>query len=359
MADRVFNFNAGPAVLPVEALEVVRDNLLNYQGKGIGILEMSHRSAEFEAIIGEAEALLRELLAINDDYCILFTTGGASNQFSMIPMNLLPKGQTADYVISGYWAKKAFSEAKKFGEVRAAASAEDKNFTYIPKQLSLSENPAYVHFTSNNTIFGTQFQTEPGAGSAPLICDASSDFLHKKLDISKYGLIYAGAQKNLGPAGVTIVIMRKDLLTRSPQGLPVMMDYNTYAKDRSLYNTPPAFAIYVVSEVLKWVKKLGGADAMYQRNKDKAGLLYKAIDESSFYRAVAEADSRSLMNVCFRLGTEDLEKKFVKDAAARGFVGLKGHRSVGGIRASIYNSFPPEGVKALTEFMKEFEKANG
>jgi phosphoserine aminotransferase len=359
MGSRVYNFNPGPAVLPVEVLETVRDNLLNYQNKGIGILEMSHRGADFEGILSDAENSLRELLSIGDDYTVIFTTGGATNQFSMVPMNLLSKGQTADYIISGTWAKKACSEAKKFGEVHVAGTSEDKNFSYIPKQLNFSSSPAYVHFTSNNTIFGTEFHAEPDVGQAVLICDASSDFLHKKIDITKYGLIYAGAQKNLGPAGVTLVIIRKDLLSRIPSGLPIMMDYNTYVKERSLYNTPPVFAIYVTAEVLKWIKRTGGLEAMQKRNEEKAGLLYKTIDESTMYRAHAEPGSRSLMNVTFRLKTEELEAKFAKEASAKGFIGLKGHRSVGGIRASIYNAFPLEGVKALVEFMKEFEQANG
>ncbi|HQH29052.1 MAG TPA: 3-phosphoserine/phosphohydroxythreonine transaminase, partial [Oligoflexia bacterium] len=312
---------------------------------------------DFEGILNDAEGLLRELLEINDDYAVIFATGGATNQFSMVPMNLLGKGQTADYIITGSWSKKACAEAKKFGEVHIAASSEDKKFSYIPKQVSLSDKPAYVHFTSNNTIYGSQFRSEPQAGDGMLVCDASSDFLHKKIEIKKYGLIYAGAQKNLGPAGVTLVIIRKDWLERTPQGLPIMMDYNTYVKERSLYNTPPVFAIYAVAEVLKWVKKQGLA-VVQKQNEEKAAMLYKTIDESAMYKAVVEPDSRSIMNVVFRLSSEELETKFVKEAAARGFAGLKGHRSVGGIRASIYNAFPIAGVAALVEFMKEFERQN-
>ncbi len=257
MAGRVFNFNPGPAVLPVEALETLRDNLLNYKNSGIGILEMSHRGKDFEGILNDAEGLLRELLEINDDYAVIFTTGGATNQFSMVPMNLLGKGQTADYIITGSWSKKACAEAKKFGEVHIAASSEDKKFSYIPKQVSLSHKPAYVHFTSNNTIYGSQFRSEPLAENGMLVCDASSDFLHKKIEIKKYGLIYAGAQKNLGPAGVTLVIIRKDWLERTPQGLPIMMDYNTYVKERSLYNTPPRLCDICRSRSAEMGKKAG------------------------------------------------------------------------------------------------------
>lgn len=359
MTERLFNFNAGPAVLPVEVLETVKENLLNYQNTGIGILEMSHRAVDFENILNGCQSDLRELLDIDDDYSIIFTTGGATTQFSMIPMNLLPKGQTADYLVSGYWAKKALQEAKKFGEARAAGTSEDIKFKALPSTFDLSENPAYVHFTSNNTIAGSQWPEEPAVGSRTLICDASSDFLHKKVDLRKYGLIYAGAQKNLGPAGVTLVIIRKDLLSRVPANLPVMMDYKTYTDSNSLYNTPPAFAIYVVAEVMKWIKKTGGLKAMEQRNREKAGMLYEALDQSSFYRPVVEKGSRSLMNITFRLPDEKLEEEFAKEAKKNGLIGLKGHRSVGGMRASIYNAFPKEGVTALIAFMKEFERTKG
>lgn len=359
MTERLFNFNAGPAVLPVEVLETVRDNVLNYKSTGIGLLEMSHRSADFDEILNTALSDLRELLGVSDDYAIIFTTGGATNHFSMVPMNLLSPNTTADYVVGGFWAKKAAQEAKKFGEVNIAASSQDKNFSYIPKQLSLSENSAYVHITSNNTIVGSEYHEEPQIGGRVLVCDASSDFLHKKVDVSKYGLIYAGAQKNLGPAGVTLVIIRKDLLKRIPDGLPIMQDYRTYADSNSLYNTPPVVNIYVVAEVFKWLKRIGGLDAIEKRNREKAEILYQALDQSSFYKAVVAKEDRSLMNVTFRLPTEQLEEDFAKQAKKEGFIGLKGHRSVGGIRASIYNAFPKEGVVALVSFMKEFERTQG
>jgi phosphoserine aminotransferase len=273
-------------------------------------------------------------------------------------MNLLAKGQTADYIITGSWSKKAAAEAKKFGEVNIAADGSENNFASIPAQLTLSANPAYVHFTSNNTIAGTQFHNEPDVGDNVLVCDASSDLLHRKIDVSKYGIVYAGAQKNLGPSGVTAVIMRKDLLERIPDGLPAMLDYRTFADSGSLYNTPPTFPIYVVSEVLQWLSNMGGLDVIHERNKKKAKVLYDALDESNFYRAVVAERDRSLMNVVFRLPSEDLEKKFVSEASKQGLDGLKGHRSVGGARASIYNAFPPQGVDALVAFMKDFEKAN-
>lgn len=357
MTKRIFNFSAGPAVLPEEVVARVRDNLLCYKDSGLGVMEMSHRGAEFTEIITKAEKSLRSLLEISDDYAVVFTTGGASQQFSMVPMNLLKKGTTAEYILTGAWSKKAAAEAKKFGEVSIAADGSGDNFTSIPEQLQLVDSSAYVHFTSNNTIFGTQFHKEPDIDDRVLVCDASSDFLHRKIDISKYGIVYAGAQKNIGPAGVTLVIIRKDLLERANDSLPVMMDYRTYVENNSLYNTPPTFPIYVVSEVLQWLESLGGLDAIYERNTQKAGLLYSAIEASSFYRAVVAEKDRSLMNVTFRLPSEELEKKFIQSATAQGLSGLKGHRSVGGIRASIYNAFPVAGVEALTEFMSAFEKA--
>ena len=357
--NRIYNFNAGPAILPLEVIESVRDNLLNFKKSGIGLMEMSHRSPEFEAVIQEAERNLRELLSISDDYAVLFTSGGATQQFSMVPMNLLASGQVADYIITGSWAKNAYKEAKKFGAVHVAASSEEKNFTYIPKAgLDLSSNSAYVHFTSNNTIFGTQFKEEPDVGDRVLVCDASSDFLHRKIDIRKYGVIYAGAQKNLGPAGVTMVVIRKNLLQNAADSLPIMLNYRTYSEHGSLYNTPPVFAIYVVGEVLKWIKNLGGLESMGERNRLKAGILYDAIDNSDFYYSPVVKEDRSLMNVVFRLTKQELEAVFIKEAEKAGFAGLKGHRSVGGIRASIYNAFPLEGVQALTAFMREFENRN-
>lgn len=359
MSKRLYNFSAGPAVLPVEVLETVKENIVNYNNTGLGVMEMSHRSKPFIKIAEEAEANLRELLSISDDYAVLFLQGGATLQFSMAPMNILGKDQVANYLISGYWSEKALAEAKKVGETHVAASSKDKNHTYIPKQVSLSEKAAYLHFTSNNTIFGTQFKTEPQAGAVPLVCDASSDFLHKKLDVSKYGIIYAGAQKNLGPSGVTVVILRKDLLSRIPQGLPIMLDYKTHVENKSMYNTPPTFPIYVVGEVLKWLKKNGGLDAMEKRNRDKAKKLYDALDASSLFTGVAEKDDRSIMNVTFRSKSADLDQVFIKESEAAGFVDLKGHRSVGGMRASIYNAFPLEGIDALIQFIQQFEKKNG
>lgn len=359
MEGRIYNFSAGPAVLPETVIAEARDNLLNYKNSGLGLLEMSHRGSQFSEIIAGTETALRDLVGISDDYAVLFTTGGASNQFSMVPMNLLPKGATADYIISGAWSEKAEQEGKKFGNAHTAGTSADCNFRSLPKTITLSENPAYVHFTSNNTIFGTQYQVEPDSQGAPLVCDASSDFLCRPLDISKYGVIYAGAQKNLGPAGVTIVVIRKDLLARSSKSLPTMMNYNTYASSDSLYNTPPCFPIYIVGEVVKWIKSLGGLSAMHEHNIRKAAVLYNYMDSTSFYVPYADQADRSLMNVTFRLQNTELEGPFAKQATAAGFDGLKGHRSVGGLRASIYNAFPIEGVEKLVAFMKEFERANG
>lgn len=359
MSNRIYNFNAGPAVLPVEVLETTKENLLNYQGSGLGVMELSHRSPEFTEIIETAEANVRELLNVNDDYAVLFTTGGASTQFSMVPMSFLPKDKTASYIITGSWSKKAAKEASKFGEVHIAASSEDNNFNYIPKSYDIAASSAYVHFTSNNTIAGTQWSSEPEVGDAELICDASSDIMHKGLDVTKYGLIYAGAQKNLGPSGVTLVILKKSLLDRMPATLPVMQDYRTYVEKKSLYNTPPTLPIYVVGEVLKWLKKNGGLNAMEKQNRDKAAVLYNCIDNNDFFVGTAANDSRSCMNVTFRLKNEDLEAAFIKEAKEAGFAGLKGHRSVGGMRASIYNACPTEAVNELVNFMTEFAKKNG
>jgi phosphoserine aminotransferase len=358
---RIYNFSAGPAVLPVPVLEEAQRELLNYQGVGMSVLEMSHRSKPFDAIIKQAEADLRELLSVPDNYKVLFLQGGASLQFSMVPMNLLPPDGSADYIVTGTWSKGAVKEAKKVGRVNIAASTEEENFKRIPKQeeLQLDSSAAYVHFTSNNTIFGTQFRTEPEVGDVPLVCDASSDILSRPLDVTKYGVIYAGAQKNMGPSGVTMVIIRDDLVARRPEGLATMLDYSVHAAKESLYNTPPTFSIYLVGLVAKWLKGLGGLEAMERINEEKGGLLYDAIDATEFYTPHAERDSRSLMNVTFRLPSEELEKKFATEATAAGLDGLKGHRSVGGIRASIYNAFPVDGVRTLVDFMKEFERTNG
>jgi phosphoserine aminotransferase len=360
-AGRVYNFSAGPAVLPLPVLEEVQRDLVNYKGVGMSVLEMSHRSKPYDEIIKQTEADLRELLAIPESYHVLFLQGGASLQFSMVPMNLLPSGGSADYIVTGAWTKAAVKEAKKVGGVRIAATTEDENFARIPRQeeLDLDASAAYLHFTSNNTIFGTQFKSEPEAGDVPLVCDASSDILSRRIDVSKYGVIYSGAQKNMGPAGVTVVVIRKELVEKRPEGLPTMLDYSIHAAKESLYNTPPAFSIYVVGLVAGWLKELGGLEAIEKQNEAKAALLYDAIDATEFYRGHAERESRSLMNVTFRLPSEELEKKFAAEATAAGLDGLKGHRSVGGLRASIYNAFPPEGVQTLVDFMKEFERTNG
>lgn len=360
MTTRIFNFSAGPAVLPVEVLEEAQDALLSLGSTGIGVLEHSHRGKAFEAVRDEAEADIRAVGGISSDYQVLFLQGGASLQFSMIPMNLLGAEQTADYLVTGAWAQKAAKEAKLFGGVHVAGSSEDRNFCYIPKHIAYSANPAYVHFTSNNTIFGTQFAAEPDVpAGVPLFCDASSDIYSRPIDVAKYALIYAGAQKNLGPSGVTLVIIRNDLVERASKKLPTMLQYRTFAAEKSLYNTPPTFGIYLIGLVVKWIQKHGGLDAMEARNREKAGLLYDYLSESRLFKATADADSRSLMNVTFVTGSDDTDARFIKEATAQGFDGLKGHRSVGGMRASIYNAFPIEGVRELVRFMKDFEHRNG
>ena len=363
MTERIFNFSAGPAVLPVSVLEQARSEMLNYRGAGMSVMEMSHRSKAFESIIQMAEADLRRLLNIPDNYKVMFLQGGASLQFAMVPMNLLPKGKSADYILTGSWGQGAIKEAKKFGVVREAATTADTNFNRLPKseEVKLDPGAAYVHFTSNETIFGVEFEEEPAVGDVPLVCDMSSNFISKAVDVSKYGLIYAGAQKNAGPAGATMVIIREDLLERALEGLPAMLDYKNLAKNGSMYNTPPCFAIYICGLVFKWLlDDVGGLEKIHAMNKEKAKVLYGAIDSSDgYYRGHAEKDCRSLMNVTLRLPSEELENKFVKEATAVGLDGLKGHRSVGGLRASIYNAFPKAGVESLVEFMKEFQKNNG
>jgi phosphoserine aminotransferase len=362
MTERIFNFSAGPAVLPEEVLREAQRDLLSLPGVGESILEISHRSKVFDEIIGGCDADIRTLAGIPAGYQVLFLQGGASLQFSMVPMNILPAGGKADYILTGSWSKKAVKEAQKVGTVQIAGSTESENFSRIPaaSEIRIDPQSAYVHFTTNNTIFGTEWETEPAAGGVPLVADASSDIFSRPIDVSKYALIYAGAQKNLAPAGVTLVIIRDDMLARSPKGLPTMLDYNTHAKEKSLYNTPPVFTIYVMRLVMKWLLAQGGLAAIGKRNAEKAGRLYAAIDGSGgFYRAHAVPGSRSNMNVAFRLPSEDLEKRFVSEASANKLDGLKGHRSVGGVRASIYNAFPPAGVDALVAFMKEFQKKNG
>jgi phosphoserine aminotransferase len=361
MTERIFNFSAGPAVLPVPVLEEAQRDMLSLPGVGMSVMEISHRSKTFDEIIGRAESGVRELLNIPDNYRILFLQGGASLQFSMLPMNFLPGDRSADYILTGSWGKKALKEAKRCGAVNVAATMADGGFTRVPGQdeLSLDANAAYVHITSNETIEGVQWKQEPATGDVPLVADASSDILSRAIPVEKYGLIYAGAQKNIGPSGVTLVIIRDDLLQRIPDGLHTMLDYRTHVENKSLYNTPNTWGIYIISLVCKWIKDKGGISGMERENDEKARLIYDAIDATDFYRGHADADCRSAMNVTFRLPSEELEKKFTSEATAQGLDGLKGHRSVGGIRASIYNAFPREGVEALVSFMKEFERRNG
>jgi phosphoserine aminotransferase len=362
-AGRIFNFNAGPAVLPLPVLEQVQADLLNYGGTGMSVMEMSHRSKAFEAILHNAETDLRALLGISDDFGVVFMQGGATLQFAMVAMNLLPAGASADYIVTGSWAKAAYKEAGKLGKVRAAATGEPNNFSVIPSQAELDLDPhaAYLHFTTNETIHGIEWKTEPvPPAGVTLVADMSSDFVSRPVDMSKYGLVYAGAQKNLGPAGVTLAIIRRDLLARVPANLPLMLDYKVQVENTSLYNTPPCFTIYVCGLVLRRLRDLGGLEAVARANAEKASVVYNAIDHSGgFYAPHAKPDSRSLMNVTFRLPSEELEKAFVKQSEAEGLSGLKGHRSLGGMRASIYNAFPLEGAVALAEFMREFQRTQG
>ena len=359
---KVHNFGAGPAVLPDVAVKNTAEAILELDGSGLSLLEISHRSTAFEEIAREAEALLHELLNVPSGYRTLFLGGGASTQFAAIPMNFLPQGATADYILTGSWSEKALKEAQLLGNTHVAATTADGNYKRIPKmeEIKLSEKPAYVHLTSNNTIYGTEGQQFPTFGDAPLIADMSSDMLSRPFDATKFAMIYAGAQKNLGPAGVTLVILRQDMIERCPKNIPTMLRYDIHAKKDSLYNTPPAFSVYMVHLVLKWLKKNGGLTAMAERNQAKAKLVYDVIDAApGFFSGHADKDSRSLMNVTFRLPSEDLEKQFVAEATAAGLGGLKGHRSVGGLRASIYNAMPQAGCQALADFMKEFQRKNG
>lgn len=359
MTDRIYNFSPGPATLPLEVLEKAGKDVVNFQSTGIGLLEISHRSKEFMTVANDAEALLRELLEIPDNYKVLFLQGGASSQFFMIPMNLLGAGKKASYLNTGTWAKKAIKEAKLFGDIDVAFSSEEASFNRVPSddEYQVAADAEYLYYVSNNTIYGTQFASAPKTEKM-LVCDMSSDILSRPVDVKKYGIIFAGAQKNLGPAGVTVVIVRDDLLERTPAGTPTMLSYGTHAEKGSMFNTPPCFSVYIVGEVLKWLKKLGGVEAIEKINIKKAKLLYDAIDSSDYYRGHAEKESRSLMNVSFNLPTAELEAKFIEEAAKTGLSGLKGHRSIGGCRASIYNAFPIEGVEKLVAFMKEFEAAN-
>jgi phosphoserine aminotransferase len=361
MVHRIYNFSAGPAVLPLDTLEEAQRDLVALPGVGMSVLEISHRSKAFDEIIQGAEADLRRLGNVPENYKVLFLQGGASLQFSMVPMNLLTSGKVADYIITGDWAKKALKEARKVGSTAVAASTEEGNFKRIPAagEIKLSPGAAYVHMTSNNTIHGTEWHRVPDVHDVPLVCDASSDIYSRPIDISKFGLIYAGAQKNLGPSGLTLVIVREDLLARSSDALPSMLSYKVQAENGSLYNTPPVFAIYILRLVMKWLVGVGGLAAVEKVNARKAALVYAELDRSAFWRPHADKDSRSRMNITFRLPSEELEKLFGKEATTAGLDGLKGHRSVGGLRASIYNAFPEEGITALVEFMREFERMRG
>jgi phosphoserine aminotransferase len=360
-SNRIFNFSAGPAVMPLPVLEEAQRDLVTLPGVGMSVMEISHRSKTFEGILARAIADLRALAGIGADYRILMLQGGASLQFSMVPMNLLGAGQTADYIDTGSWADKAIKEARRVGTVNVAGSTKADGYARIPAphELTLTTGAAYAHITTNNTIEGTQWRTPPDVGDAPLAADASSDIFSRPLDVSRFGLIYAGAQKNLGPSGVTLVIIREDLLARSPVGLPAMLSYKVQAENNSLYNTPPTFGIYLLGLTMKWLQSLGGLAGIAALNERKAGKLYDEIDRTGFYRGTAQKDSRSLMNVTFRLPSEALEQQFDTGATAAGLDGLKGHRSVGGMRASIYNAFPEEGVDALIQFMREFERTKG
>ncbi|WP_059051733.1 3-phosphoserine/phosphohydroxythreonine transaminase [Paenibacillus senegalimassiliensis] len=362
MSNRAFNFNAGPAALPLEVLERAQAEFVDFHGTGMSIMEMSHRGAVYEAVHNEASSRLLKLLGNPSGYKVLFLQGGASTQFAMLPMNLLTEGKTAGYVKSGSWANKAIKEAKLIGDTFIAGSSEEDKYMRMPdlSGLSLPDHTAYLHLTSNETIEGTQFREFPDTGSVPLIADMSSDILCRPFDLTQFGMVYAGAQKNLGPSGVTVVIAREELLQNSPKHLPTMFRYDTHAENNSLYNTPPSFSIYIVNEVLKWIEEQGALAGVEQKNREKADLLYRFIDESNgFFRGCTQPDSRSIMNVTFRLASEELEKLFIKESEKEGFIGLKGHRSVGGLRASIYNAVPYVVVKALVDFMTQFQKTHG
>lgn len=361
MNNRIFNFSAGPAILPVEVLEQAQAELLSLRDSGMSVMEISHRSETFEKINRDAQAGIKNLLDLPENYRVLFLQGGATFQFLMIPMNFLAKGQSADYIVNGTWGKKAVAEAKRFGAAQTVFSTEETGFKSAPTQneLAFNQNAVYVHYTSNETIEGVEFKYDLDAGEIPVVCDASSNILSKPIDVSKYALIYAGAQKNLGPSGVTIVIIRDDLLEKSSADLPTMLNYQAFADHNSMINTPNTWGIYLVNLVCEWIKTKGGLAAMEIANKAKAQILYDALDQSDFYQGHAEKSARSLMNVTFRLPAEDLEKRFCAEATKIGLDGLKGHRSVGGVRASIYNAFPLAGVEKLIEFMREFEQRNG
>jgi len=361
MGKRIYNFNPGPAALPLPVLEQIRAEFLDFRGSGMSITEVSHRSSLFDEVINDAKLRVRRLLQCGEEYEVLFLQGGASLQFSMVPMNLLADDQVADYVNTGSWSTKAIKEAQILNkQVRVVASSEDRDFTYIPKDIKVNEDAAYVHITSNNTIRGTQWSSYPDTKTVPLISDSSSDIMGRPMDLAPFGLIYAGAQKNLGPAGVTLVVIRKDMLDRVPENLPVMLKYTTFAAKNSMFNTPPCFAIYVVQLVLKWLEEtVGGLAKMEEINKKKAALIYNYLDKSNFYWGTADKEDRSMMNVTFRLADQSLEQIFIDQALANGLGGLKGHRSVGGCRASLYNATSVEAVEALISFMTDFERGHG
>ncbi len=358
---RVFNFSAGPAVLPEQVLQEAAAEMLDYRGTGMSVMEMSHRSKPFQQILDTAEADLRELMGIPENYKVLFLQGGAYQQFAAVPMNLM-KNRVADYIVTGQWAKKAWQEAKIYGQANAVASSADKNFSYIPdcSDLAISENADYVYICENNTIYGTKFKTLPNTKGKPLVADVSSCFLSEPVDVRKYGMIYGGVQKNIGPAGVVIAIIREDLISEDVlPGTPTMLKYKTHADAGSLFNTPPCYGIYICGKVFQWLKSQGGLEAMGRKNQEKAKLLYDFLDSSKLFKGTVEKDSRSLMNVPFVTGDEAMDARFVKEAAEAGLVNLKGHRTVGGMRASIYNAMPKVGVEALVAFMDGFEKKNG
>lgn len=358
--ERVYNFSAGPSMLPVEVLEQAAKEMVCYKDSGMSVMEMSHRSAVYEDIIHRAEASLREVMNIPSNYKVLFLQGGASSQFAMVPMNLMAGSKKADYILTGEWAKKAIAEAKRFGEVKVIASSEDKVFSYIPEynKADFTKDADYFHITSNNTIFGTKFTELPDVGDVPLVADMSSNILSEVIDVNKYGIIYAGAQKNMGPAGLTVVIIREDLIGKEMDNTPTMFKYSTHAKNESMFNTPPTYAIYIAGLVFDWIKSQGGLAEIEKRNIEKANIIYNFLDQSELFKATVEKKDRSLMNVCFVLPSAELDSKFIKEAQKLGFVNLKGHRSVGGMRASIYNAMPKEGVQKLVDFMKKFEAEN-
>ncbi len=358
--ERVYNFSAGPSMLPLEVMELAAEQLTNYNGCGMSVMEMSHRSAEFKDILHSAENNLREIMNIPDNYKVLFLQGGATLQFSMIPINFLRNSKKADYIVTGSWAKKAAEEAAKFGQINVVASSEKSNYTYIPevKKEDFTQDADYVHMTMNNTIYGTKYSYVPDTGDIPLVGDLSSCILSEEVDVSKFGMIYAGAQKNVGPAGIVIVIIREDLIGFAPKDTPIYLDYKIHEKNESMYNTPPTFGIYMAGEVFRHIKKIGGVSALEKVNKEKAKKLYDYIDSSKLYQCPVEKKDRSLMNVVFVTGNEVLDKKFTKEAKTAGLHNLGGHRSIGGMRASIYNAMPMEGVDTLLDFMKQFEAEN-